>query len=176
MGVNVSVIVAVNVSVGRGVRVGDAVRVGIGVRVGVVVAVNLGSRVDVEVSVSVAVEVGVREGVRVAVFVCVGVLDNAAFATCAPSVPKASVARALKFAVGDGFLGVAEAVTVWVAVRAGMNVRVTVAPSVGAWPGFPVCVKVETGEGKVSSGLGVAVGKSKCSDEEKGLAVCTTTA
>ena len=99
---------------------------------GVVVAVNFGFRVDVDVRVSVAVEVGVREGVRVAVFVWVGVLDNAAFATCASSVPEASVASPLRFAVGDGFLGVKEAVTVWVAVRAGVNVGVIVAGSAGA--------------------------------------------
>ena len=57
-----------------------------------------------------------------AVFVSVGVLDKAAVASCAWSVPEARVARALRFAVGDGLLGVEEAVTVRVAVEEGVVV------------------------------------------------------
>ena len=103
-----------------------------GVRVGVVVAVKFGLRVDVGVRVLVRVAVGVREGASVAVLVCVGVLDKAAVASCALRVPEAWVARALRLAVGDGSLGVDEAVAACVTVRAGINVGATGAGSVGA--------------------------------------------
>jgi hypothetical protein len=126
------VAVAVNVRVGRGVRVGEAVRLGMAVRVGLPVAVKFGLRVEVGVRVSVGVDVGVREGVRVAVLVAVGVLDKSIIANCAFRVSAALVASELRFAVGDGFLGVDEAVTVCVAVRAGVKVGATVAGSVDA--------------------------------------------
>jgi hypothetical protein len=102
------------------------------VRVGVAVAVKFGLRVAVGVRVRVAVDVDVREGVIVAVFVAVGVLDKSIIANCAFRVSAAWVASELRFAVGDGFLGVDEAVAVPEAVGAGVNVATTVAGSVGA--------------------------------------------
>jgi hypothetical protein len=100
--------------------------------VDVAVAVNFGLRVEVGVRVSVRVDVGVREGASVAVFVCVGVLDKSIIANCAFKVSAAWVASELRSAVGDGFLGVDEAVAICVAVGAGVNVVTTVAGSVGA--------------------------------------------
>jgi hypothetical protein len=94
------------------------------------VSVKFGLRVEVGVSVNVEVEVGVMEGVEVGVAVSVGRLDEAAVASWAFNVPEAWVARELRFAVGEGFLGVA--VTASVNVGEIVNVERTVGVSVGA--------------------------------------------
>jgi hypothetical protein len=87
-----------------------------------VLIVAVGVRVDVGVAVNVI------EGVTVAVVVRVGRLDEAEVASWAFNVPDAWVARELRFAVGEGFFGVA--VTALVSVADGVNVGRTVGVSV----------------------------------------------
>ena len=129
-------------------------------------------RVGEEVEVGMGVRVGVREGVSVAVFVRVGVRDKAATASCASNVCAARVARALRFAVGDGIsVWVTVGVAVGGRVGVGEEVSVAVAGGTDVMVAGSVVICSNVSDDEVLTGAGVRVRASRLVKNEVGVAV-----
>jgi hypothetical protein len=129
-------------------------------------------RVGEVVEVGMAVRVAVDEGGSVAVFVCVGVLDKSAAASCTCKVCAALVASALRSFVGDGS-GVAVTVDVALGgrVRVGEGVEAAIAGVAGATVAGSVWVCPNVADDRVLTGAGVSLGESRWIRNEVGVAV-----